>query len=213
MSYGERLRTIRKSLDLSQCEFGEKLGVATMIVSRLESNDTALKAPLLAKINDLGVNISWLLTGEGQVFTSQVCNESIQKHYSIPIVDIHASAGVGAINNQELIIGTIEIGLEFKAYWGENTVILKIIGDSMSPTITKDSWVLVHKISNLKSEGIFVFLHDNELRCKRIQKTGLGDVLVKSDNPLYETEVYPKNSLQLGDLILLGEVVGIMNKI
>ncbi|MGL5955437.1 MAG: XRE family transcriptional regulator [Brevinema sp.] len=213
MSYGERLREIRKSLNLSQQEFGKKLGIATMIVSRLETNDTVLKAPILSKINDLGVNLIWLLTGEGQAFQSRTVEELTQKHYSVPIVDIHASAGAGSVNNQELIIGTTEIGVEFKAYWGKNTVILKIIGDSMYPTIAKDSWVLVRKIAGLKSEGIFVFLHDNELRCKRIQKTGTGDILLKSDNPLYETEVYPKDSLQLGDLILLGEVVGIMNKI
>lgn len=212
MSHGTRLKQVRKALHLSQIEFGKKLEIAAMIVSRLEKGETQIKASLLTKLDSMDIDIAWLLTGKGHMFKNNSCVEQ-NKHYMVPIVDISASAGGGTINDQELIIGTQAIGLEFKSYWGENTIILKISGDSMAPTIEKDSWVLVHKILALKSEGIFVFLHDNELRCKRIQKKSSGEIIVKSDNPLYETEIYPKNSLQLGDLILLGEVVGIMNKI
>ena len=143
-------------------------------------------------------------------FSSKIA--SIPAFYSVPIVDVQASAGMGIINENELMIGTTEIGLEFKNYWGLDVVIIKISGDSMEPTIAKNSWILVKKSDYLKSEGIFIFLQDNELRCKRIQKKGSGEIIVKSDNPLYETEIYPKGSTQLGDLILLGEVVGNIDK-
>ncbi len=212
MTYGDRLRQVRKALNLSQQEFGGRLGIATMIVSRLESNDTILKAPLLEKIDEMGVSIPWILTGQGCIFKSDPQN-SEQTCFSVPIVDVSASAGSGNPNDAETVIGTAEIGLEFKKYWGEDSVIIRIQGDSMQPTIAKNSWVLVHRVSHLKSEGIFVFLHDNDLRCKRIQKKSTGEIIVKSDNPLYETEIYPKDSLQLGELVLLGEVVGIMTKI
>ncbi len=210
MSYGERLRQARKKLNLSQQELGKKLDVATMIISRLESNDTQLKASILTKIDQMGINISWLLTGKGDMFKQ---DSGMLNSYSVPIVDIGASAGSGNKNEQEVIIGTSEIGSEFKKYWGEDTIIIRVDGDSMSPTIDKNSWVLVRKSSDLKSEGVFIFLHDNELRCKRIQKKGTGEIIVKSDNPLYETEIYPKNSTKLGELVLLGEVVGTMRKV
>jgi len=219
-NYGERVRKIRKEIGISQSKFGQQLGLATMIISRIESNETGLKAPILAKLDEIGVNISWLLTGKGNMFkkdpskinpSTEELNESTS--YSVPIVDVHASAGVGVINEHELMISTSEIGLEFKNYWGLDVVIIRIHGDSMEPTISKNSWILVKKVESLKSEGIFVFLQDNELRCKRIQKKGSGEIIVKSDNPLYDTEIYPKGSSQLGDLTLLGEVVGSIDRI
>ncbi len=214
INYGERIRKVRKAMELSQSKFGEKLDIATMIVSRIETNETSLKAPILTKIDKIGVNVSWLLTGQGHMFKSEISTKiaSIPASYSVPIVDAQASAGMGIINENELMIGTTEIGLEFKNYWGLDVVIIKISGDSMEPTIAKNSWILVKKSDYLKSEGIFIFLQDNELRCKRIQKKGSGEIIVKSDNPLYETEIYPKGSTQLGDLILLGEVVGNIDK-
>ncbi|MDK2818985.1 MAG: hypothetical protein KFW21_06010 [Spirochaetota bacterium] len=214
INYGDRVRKVRKAMELSQSKFGEKLDIATMIVSRIETNETSLKAPILTKIDKIGVNVSWLLTGQGHMFKSEISTkiDSIPASYSVPIVDVQASAGMGIINENELMIGTTEIGLEFKNYWGLDVVIIKINGDSMEPTIAKNSWILVKKSDCLKSEGIFIFLQDNELRCKRIQKKGSGEIIVKSDNPLYEIEIYPKGSTQLGDLILLGEVIGNIDK-
>ena len=214
INYGERIRKVRKAMELSQSKFGEKLDIATMIVSRIETNETSLKAPILTKIDKIGVNVSWLLTGQGHMFKSEISTKiaSIPASYSVPIVDVQASAGMGIINENELMIGTTEIGLEFKNYWGLDVVIIKISGDSMEPTIAKNSWILVKKSDYLKSEGIFIFLQDNELRCKRIQKKGSGEIIVKSDNPLYVTVIYPNGSSQLGDLVLLGEGVGKIDK-
>ena len=218
-NYGERVRKIRKEMGLSQSKFGHQLDLATMIISRIESNETGLKAPILAKLDEMGVNISWLLTGKGNMFKKDLSKKpstedsNTSTSYSVPIVDVQASAGVGVINEHELMISTTEIGLEFKNYWGLDTVIIRIHGDSMEPTISKNSWILVKKVEALKSEGIFIFIQDNELRCKRIQKKGSGEIIVKSDNPLYETEIYPKGSTQLGELTLLGEVVGSIDRI
>ncbi len=212
MTYGERLKKVRKSLGISQQEMGKRLGIAVMIVSRLESNDTMLKAPILEKLDAQGVNVAWLLTGSGKMFKSAPAAPE-QTCYSVPVMDISAAAGSGMLNDSELILGSAEIGLEFRKYWGENSVIIRIQGDSMSPTIPKNSWVLVHRATQLKSEGIFVFMHDNELRCKRIQKRASGEIVVISDNPLYETEIYPKESIQLGDMMVMGEVVGVMSRL
>ncbi len=140
MTYGERLKKVRKALGISQQEMGKRLGIAVMIVSRLESNDTMLKAPILEKLDAQGVNITWLLTGAGSMFKGKSSAKE-QTCYSVPVMDISAAAGSGTLNDSELILGSAEIGLEFKKYWGENTVIISIHGDSMSPTIPKNSWV------------------------------------------------------------------------
>lgn len=207
MTYGERLRVARKELKLSQQELGKKVGVTTMVISRIETSETGLKAELLTEVEHLGINIGWILTGEGPVLKRNKENFMV-----VPIVDVQAAAGNGVVNEQEIIVGSAEIGLEFRAYWGEDVVIIRVVGDSMEPTIPKNAWILVKKMQVLKSEGIFIFLHDNELRCKRIQKKGTGEIIVKSDNPLYEQEIYPKNFKNLGELILIGEVVGIMTR-
>lgn len=67
---GERLRQLRKILKLSQMELGDKLGINASAISQMESNrirpslDTIF---LLSKY--FGVNLHWLITGEGDMFT------------------------------------------------------------------------------------------------------------------------------------------------
>ena len=67
---GKRIRRVRESLDYSQEEFGEKIGVKGPAVSKYEGEETKRGVPMntLIKISILGnVTLDWLVTGqEGQ---------------------------------------------------------------------------------------------------------------------------------------------------
>jgi len=65
----ERIREIRKTLKLTQVEFGEKIGVKGNTVTNYE---TGLRNPtdavLLSICREFNVNEGWLRTGEGEMF-------------------------------------------------------------------------------------------------------------------------------------------------
>lgn len=60
---------VREALQLSQREFGERLGVSRDVISNMEYGRVQPKKLLLKHICDLyGVNAQWLDTGEGPMF-------------------------------------------------------------------------------------------------------------------------------------------------
>lgn len=70
---GKRIRTIRKSLGLSQAKLAEKSGVEPSNISHIERAATKLSLPTLINIaNALGVSLDEL------VFASLIKNEHIQ---------------------------------------------------------------------------------------------------------------------------------------
>lgn len=192
------IKELRELLGITQSELADRIGVTKAYISLIENGKQAPSKNISKKLDELKK-----LTNVNKKSNSLV----------IPILDISAAAGKGENNEQDLVIGTTEIGEEFNKYWGDQICAMKISGDSMEPTIEKNAWVLVRRTHMLKPEGIFIFMHDNLLRCKRIQKKGTGEIIVKSDNPHYDTEIYPVGVTQLGEMILLGEVVGILNKV
>lgn len=62
MKYGERIRTLREVLELSQEELANKLSINPRTVSYWENNQREIsKDHLVLLINDLGVNPFWLM--------------------------------------------------------------------------------------------------------------------------------------------------------
>ncbi len=67
MPLSHRIKEIRKKLNLSQKDLAEKIGVDQARVSRWEKDKSLPSSGSLTEISRLGVNINWLLTGEGQM--------------------------------------------------------------------------------------------------------------------------------------------------
>lgn len=65
----KRLKELRKLLNLSQEEFGNKLGVTKATISRLESGVNSLTEQMLKSIcREYNVNYLWLTEGTGDMF-------------------------------------------------------------------------------------------------------------------------------------------------
>ncbi len=65
----ERLREIRKSLGLSQKEFGERIGMALTSYASIEQGRNSLNERFRKLIShEFGINLNYLDTGEGPVF-------------------------------------------------------------------------------------------------------------------------------------------------
>ena len=68
-SLNTRIKELRKFLNLSQEEFGARLGVTNAAISRLESGARGATEQILLSIKrEFGASYLWLTTGEGSMF-------------------------------------------------------------------------------------------------------------------------------------------------
>lgn len=64
-----RIKQVRKALNLNQAEFGERIGVKQSTVTAYEcGNRTPLDAVIAMICKTFNVNETWLRTGEGDMF-------------------------------------------------------------------------------------------------------------------------------------------------
>lgn len=69
LSIAKRVAMIRKSNNLTQKEFGEKLGVSRDVIFNIESERVKAKNLFLTHLSEVfNVNKEWILTGEGEMF-------------------------------------------------------------------------------------------------------------------------------------------------
>jgi transcriptional regulator with XRE-family HTH domain len=65
----ERLKSLRKVLNLSQEDFGKKVGVSNTAISKLEKAERNVTDQMILSIcREFDVNEEWLRTGEGKMF-------------------------------------------------------------------------------------------------------------------------------------------------
>ena len=71
MTPGERIKEIRKALNLTMEKFGEKLGVGKTAISKIEKNERSLTDQMAKSIcREYNVNNLYLQTGKGEMFNA-----------------------------------------------------------------------------------------------------------------------------------------------
>lgn len=75
-----RFKEIRKTLNLNQKEFAEKLKIKQSQVSEIESGKRSIAASIvLSLIDNLNINRQWLETGEGEMIISKELTSQINR--------------------------------------------------------------------------------------------------------------------------------------
>lgn len=78
MNIGERIKKLRRTLDLTQQVFGSKIGTTQ---NNIASYETGRREPSSAAFNNIcktfNVNENWLRTGEGDMFVQLPQNEAL----------------------------------------------------------------------------------------------------------------------------------------
>ena len=65
----DRIKELRKALQLTQSEFGERLGVGKTAISKIERGDNGTTEQTLRSIcREFGASYVWLTTGAGSMF-------------------------------------------------------------------------------------------------------------------------------------------------
>ena len=69
MEEGQRVRELRKELQLTLEKFGKPLGVGKTAISKIENGDRGLTDQMILAIcREYNVDENWLRTGEGEMF-------------------------------------------------------------------------------------------------------------------------------------------------
>lgn len=76
----ERVKLLRKTLDLTMEKFGEKIGVKKSAISLIESGKNSLTEQMIKAIcREFDVNEEWLRNGTGSMFIERTRDEEIAK--------------------------------------------------------------------------------------------------------------------------------------
>ena len=78
MTQGERVKEVRKSLNLTMEQFGNKLGVTKVEISNIEKEKRNLTEQMSRAIcREFNVSEEWLKTGEGEMYQQLSEDEEI----------------------------------------------------------------------------------------------------------------------------------------
>ena len=90
MTQGERVRELRKFLNLTLEKFGKSLGVGKTAISKIENNERKLTEQMILSIcREFRVNYFWLTEGKGEMFTGtpESVVDEIAEDYNLDNID------------------------------------------------------------------------------------------------------------------------------
>lgn len=119
------------------------------------------------------------------------------------------SAGVGSIAMSEIP----DSEMYFKRSWlvskgwnVDDLFVIYIKGESMQPRLHSGDVVLIHKgVNKIQADGVYALNVLGDLKIKRLNVKLDGTVVIKSDNPEYEDDVYSSETAQ--NISVLGRCV------
>lgn len=116
-----------------------------------------------------------------------------------------------AAGKPALAVEHVEGTLLLPAEWakGKEVFLLKVKGDSMSPFILPDDYVVVRSQASAENGDVVVTLIGDEATVKRFFKKG-RKIELRPDNERWETIHIEEDS---GEVRILGKVIGVFRKI
>ncbi|MCX2697043.1 XRE family transcriptional regulator [Ochrobactrum chromiisoli] len=207
---GARIRLIRKELgDVEREVFATDLGISKNTLAYYERGERTPDATTLAAYRDrFGININWLVAGEGPMRSestnafesngkdtetklTQVSPDMI----SLQRYDIQAAAGDGIIpvgeNGEDSGISIARSFLRRIGAHPNSCVLLESKGDSMLPSIPGGSLLVVDRSkTEIEDDMVFVFRVGPGIKVKRAVWRIDGNLDLVSDNDKYPPETY-----------------------
>ncbi len=175
---------------------------------------------LIGIANAAEVNLLWLATGEGPKTPAELDSAAIpgkalaclrsSDYAFIPLYDVRAAAGAGAVADDEAIIDLLVINRTWiRQQVGADPAHLSFLyieGDSMEPLLRPGEMVLMDRgAANVPVDGIYVIRFDGHLMIKRIQREPGNVLTLSSVNPAYKPITL--NLSDGRDLAVIGRVV------
>lgn len=199
-SFAERLRIALSGE--SPHAFSKRSGIGDSTMRKYLMGSMPGLDNLLVIAEAANVTLDWLAAGKGPMTpgrggrTFMVAGGAPEGFVSLPMLDIRPSAGAGSIDLFEESEPDI---FAFREEWlrriGVSPKAARLMvakGDSMRETINDGDLMIVDvSIREFIDEAIYVLVYGGLVRLKRLQLLRSGLLLLKSDNPRYETEEVP----------------------
>jgi repressor LexA len=206
MEICERLKKARTDAGLKQNELAEMLGIPVRTYRSYEHGERDIGTALLLNIcKTLGVSSDFLL-GRDQPADS-IEAEPQENIYQIPIYETVA-AGFGAYASDS-ICGYMPLSIATREE-AEQTMVIRVRGDSMYPVIPDGSRVQVHRQNYADNGQIVVMLIDGEegVLKRYYLDDGRGEVRLESYNPTYPPRIF--RGADIERLRLVGVAVSVV---
>ena len=205
----ERLMTFLKSENIGQNTFEKKVGWSTGYINNIKSSIGSDKISSIIKEYPL-LNLSWLLTGEGEMLRTATDDSAADKQKALPLRPFEALAGYLSTDNEGVMVEDCEhyVIPEFDRRGAE--FIIRVSGSSMYPKYSNGDLLGCKKIEDIlffqwgkiyvldTSQGALVkrvYPHDDD-----------AFITLVSDNK----KVYPPFPIPKSDIRSLSIVVGVV---
>lgn len=178
---GERIRTIRKSLKMTQKEFSTSLGIVQGFLCSIEKGKkTPSDTLIIALLHLYDINPDWLKYGTGEMFRDKPTSAAHSVNSSIPLYE-SPLASLDPISDSmvKAVISIPDIPVDCFAF--------EYTGDFMSPTI-RDGDIVIIKPGKQAFSGDIILIAgrwgDSFLR--RFRRRG-DEIFFSADNSSYAT--------------------------
>ena len=171
-----RLEQIREKLGFStQKAFSEKLGLKYQSYVNYEKGERNLPDEIKYKLYKMGVNISWLITGIGDMFLSPISDTNgniIQTGHNIPLLRQKVSCGPGQAwddeSNIDRYVNVFDLIPRLKT---GRVYAFTVTGSSMLGAGIKDGDIVLFDADKSQEtrDGNYVFSLDGDVYCKRLE--------------------------------------------
>lgn len=196
---GRRIGELRRQCGLTQSDLGEQLGIAQKNVHRLESGTQNLTLRTIVKVAealDVDLDDLWQPEPGGLRFLQPgrvaLASESQLPPRPVPVFAIAAAAGFAKSGQLAHVQGWALVDQPVD----ERHFVVRVEGDSMTPTIAPGAWCLFRRTTTPPTNGAVVLAQldgDSEggrYLVKRLLRLQVGAdgmrVTLGSDNPRYE---------------------------
>ena len=190
MTIGDRVRLLRKQKGMTQLELAEKMGYKSKSsVAHIENGRDIPRAMVVTLADILETTPSYLMGWE-----DEKPNASIPPSDKVHMIPIFGSvaAGFGAYADSD-ILGYMPLVVE-NSYDVENTLIIKVEGESMYPTICDGDKIVVRKQDSVDNGRIAVVMIGDEAVVKRVEYEK-NKLTLHSINPMFSPRVIEGEAL------------------
>lgn len=184
------------------------LGLSPTSYANLKKRNSIPFKELMLFCGKHKVSMNWVVLNQDTKYLM----DYEDKIWKIKILDrLNASCGGGGFADEpeeKFLYIDKESAMEIGIINPKNIIAIKVIGDSMYPTIKEDSLVLIDKTQTEFREGkIFLINTTSGIFVKRLSLNPSGGINLISDNNIYSTITLEPDEIQI-----MGKVVGTLEK-
>ena len=190
MTIGDRVKLLRQKKKMTQLELAEKLGYKSKSsVAHIENGRDIPRSMVVTLADILETTPAYLMGWE-----DEKPNASIPPSDKVHMIPIFGSvaAGFGAYADSD-ILGYMPLVVE-NSYDVENTLIIKVEGESMYPTICDGDKIVVRRQESVDNGRIAVVMIGDEAVVKRIE-CDKNKLTLHSINPMFSPRVIEGEAL------------------